>query len=88
MASAELELMVVLKEWSEKRSELVIRVRATGIDSDTGVSVLATGKNGFSEGIAEGVLLVFKLIPYVSCQEFAKQGILLTFREHWISFNI
>ena len=48
MASAELELMVVLKEWSEKRSKLVIRVRATGIDSNTGVSVLATGKNGFS----------------------------------------
>ena len=42
MASAQLEFVVVLEEWSEKRGKLLVRVWTASVDSNSTVGVLAT----------------------------------------------
>ena len=88
MASAEFVFVIVFKEWSEERSELIIRIWTATVDSDSRVCVLTSRKDRFSEAVVKRVFLVLELVPDFACEELAEQRLVLAWWECWVPLDV
>lgn len=59
--------MVVLNDLVHQRSEYLVRVMTSSVDTNAGVDVLATGEDCILEVKAKLVLFRGKLVKDVSC---------------------